>query len=207
MGDVDVNNNNKNNNEVLDAKNDKFRPEEPVIGGADLLLPSSNNKKIIFDGRLPSGFDILNIELPNGKSFPTKSKMKQLSKTNKDGNQIIQYNHEEEEDKTIHFTSSIIAFENKCYIWNNIHSIHDVTYESLLLITLYYPKIDILFIGCDTPLEYNKLKKLQERFLTFNIAIEQLDIANAMATFNMLNSEDRVIAVALVLEDDDEETK
>ena len=166
--------------------------EEPIIGGADLLgtpnISSNNKKKILFDGHLPSGFDVLHIELPNGKSFPSKQS---------------ENNTQEDNADTTHYTSSVIAFEDIVYLWN-IKSINEVTKESLSIVTLYEPKIELLFIGSSTPLSFRNVGKLQKYFKKFNISVEQLDISNAMATFNMLNSEDRNVAVALILDQDDE---
>jgi len=181
--------NNKNiiettDNDTTYATNLKEVPEEDkIIGGSDLITPtlsSNNKKKIVFDGQLPSGFDVLNVELPPGKTFPEPAQ------------------NQEDED-TVHYTSSVIAFEDIVYSWN-VKTVEDVTRESLRMVTLYEPKVDLLFIGCSTPLSYRDIGKIQKYFKKFDIAVEQLNISNAMATFNMLNSEDRSVAVALVLD-------
>jgi len=190
-------NNTKNN--IIENTNDdttyatkdlkEVEEEDKIIGGSDLITPtlsSNNKKKIVFDGYLPSGFDVLNVELPRGKTFPKSTPN----------------NNQEDNEDTVHYTSSVIAFEDIVYLWN-VKAVEDVNRESLRMVTMYEPKVDLLFIGSSTPLSFRDMGKIQKYFRKFDIAVEQLNITNAMATFNMLNSEDRRVAVALVLDKED----
>jgi uncharacterized protein len=109
-------------------------------------------------------------------------------------------NYDNEEEQTLLMNSSIIAFPHSCFLWNNISSAKDVTLESLSMVQLLQPSVEFLFIGCDQPLpprELNRIKKsLKEKS---NIVVDQMDVMNAMGTFNILNGEDRRVAVALVV--------
>ena len=103
----------------------------------------------------------------------------------------------------VHMTGSILAMNRACFLWNHIASSSDVTYESLSPILVYRPKIKYLFIGCNTPIP--QLPDIKRRLKEeADIVAEQLTIHNAMGTFNILNGEDRSVAAALVLEDNDE---
>ena len=46
------------------------------------------------------------------------------------------------------------------------------------------------------------IEKIKEGFRKNNIVVEQLDLMNAMGTFNVLNGEDRRVVAALVMEED-----
>jgi uncharacterized protein len=59
----------------------------------------------------------------------------------------------------------------------------------------------VLYIGeCLPPRELNRIKKDMSKR---HIVVEQMDIMNAMGTFNVLNGEDRRIAVALLVADEE----
>lgn len=77
-----------------------------------------------------------------------------------------------------------------------------MTFESLSAVILHRPMVEYLFTGCDLPLPPRALKKIKEGFRKNNIVVEQLDLMNAMGTFNILNGEDRRVVAALVMEED-----
>jgi uncharacterized protein len=134
------------------------------------------------------------------------------------GNNSYNINEEDENHKpqNLLMNSSIIVFPNSCFLWNEIYEPKDVTLESLSIVQLLTSTtnndnavssssstsaIEFLFIGCDKPLpprELNRIKKVMKE--KSGIVVEQMDVMNAMGTFNILNGEDRRVAVALVVD-------
>jgi len=125
-------------------------------------------------------------------------------------------NNDKHKPQNLLMNSSIIAFPNSCFLWNNVSQPKDVTLESLSIVQLLNQPspIDYLFIGIDSdsgtgtgtgagagneiPMEeLNRIKKEMKK--QSNIVVEQMDVMNAMGTFNILNGEDRRVAVALVV--------
>ena len=151
--------------------------------GQDLLgdsLDWGDKPKVILDGYSTSGFDVINV----------------IEKINE---------HEESESGGIHMAGSIMAFPHGCFLWN-VKSIEDVTVESLAPAMLHRPKLEYLFIGTDQPMEPEVLYRIKTELREkANIVVEQLDLGNAMGTFNILNGEDRAIAAALVLHQEQEQ--
>ena len=101
---------------------------------------------------------------------------------------------------TLLMNGSIIAFPHACYLWKP-QTIKEVTLESLSMVLLSKPSVEFLFIGCDTPLPPRELNRIKKEMLKRHIVVEQMDIMNAMGTFNVLNGEDRRIACAILVED------
>jgi len=100
----------------------------------------------------------------------------------------------------LHLNGSVLAFPHMCYLWN-VSTPKDVTAESLAMVSLMKPPVDFLFIGSDTSLPPRELKRIRSKLKENGIVVEQLDLTNAMGTFNILNGEDRSVAVALLVED------
>lgn len=107
------------------------------------------------------------------------------------------------EDKIIHMNGSIVAFPDACFLWN-IKKPNEVTLESLSVIRLYEPPVEYLFIGCDKPIDPKELARIKKEFRKTEIVTEQMDIMNAMGTFNILNGEDRRVSCVLVIDTDEE---
>jgi len=151
-----------------------------IPGGADILQEDAEEErpKLVLEAYAPTGFDVSN---------------------------MIQKVDEEldVESGDVHMTSSIIAFDRACFLWNHVESAQDVTYESLAPVLVYRPKLKYLFLGCNTPIPqlYEIKTRLKQEA---GIVTEQLTIHNAMGTFNILNGEDRSVAAALVLDEKDE---
>ncbi|XP_065408963.1 NADH dehydrogenase [ubiquinone] 1 alpha subcomplex assembly factor 3 isoform X4 [Chrysemys picta bellii] len=79
----------------------------------------------------------------------------------------------------------------------NVGSYQDITKESLVLFRLLEPRIEILVLGVG-----DKVERLEPGVLKFmrecGIAVEVQDTPNACATFNILISERRATAAALI---------
>ena len=218
-----------NNNSNNQHQNKLF---STITRGQDLLAESlthGSRRKIILDSYYPQvGVDVIGMveyqqpqqhqEQGSDDSNDSDEKNFDNHKTTKTLNEINQRNnvrfnnnnnnHNDEENnefqpQNLLMNSSIIAFPHSCFLWNDISNAKDVTIESLSIIELLKPSIEFLFIGCDTPLpprELNKIKKYMKD--TNGIVVEQMDVMNAMGTFNILNGEDRRVAVALVVDVD-----
>ena len=72
------------------------------------------------------------------------------------------------------------------------------------MVLLCKPSVDILFIGSDETLPPRELNRIHMEFKKKAVVTEQMDLTNAMGTFNILNGEDRRIAVALLINGWDE---
>ena len=158
---------------------------DEIRRGTDLLADSlahGSRRKIILESYAPSGVDVKGLVKVGG--IPSEGDL-------------------EGEDKIIHMNGSIVVFPDACFLWNVKHP-DEVTLESLEVVRLYQPKVEYLFIGCDKPLPTNELNRIKKEFRKREIVTEQMDIMNAMGTFNILNGEDRRVSCVLVIDPNDE---
>ncbi|KAL3784160.1 hypothetical protein ACHAWO_006374 [Cyclotella atomus] len=154
-----------------------------ITKGQDLLedsLTHRTRRKIILDSYGPSGFDVKGMIRVG--DVPINDEVTG-------------------EDVIIHMNGSIAVFPNACFLWN-VKSPKDVTLESLSVVKLYKPTVEYLFIGCDSPMPTMELNKIKREFGRGDnhVIVEQMDVMNAMGTFNILNGEDRRVACVLVLD-------
>mmetsp|Transcript_38322 Transcript_38322/g.46809 ORF Transcript_38322/g.46809 Transcript_38322/m.46809 type:complete len:188 (-) Transcript_38322:207-770(-) len=103
-------------------------------------------------------------------------------------------------DTAIHMNGSVLAFPHACYMWKP-RNLKEVTVESLAAVTVHDPPVELFFLGCAGVIPPRALNKIKKDFKKRGIIVEKTDLTNAMATFNILNGEDRRVAVALLLED------
>lgn len=153
--------------------------------GTDLLAGSltwGDSPKVILDGYSSSGFDVINVVQKVGDET-----------------------EESDGSGAIHMMGSILAFPHACFLWN-VTCIDDVTAESLAPAILHRPKLEYLFIGSDRPMSQERLNRIKTEFRKKEIVVEQFNVGDAMGTFNILNGEDRPVAAALVLHNDDTST-
>lgn len=154
-----------------------------ITKGQDLLedsLAHGTRRKIILDSYGPSGFDIKGMIRVGDE--PVNDEVAG-------------------EDAIIHMNGSIAVFPHACFLWN-VKSPKDVTLESLSVVKLYKPTVEYLFIGCDSSMSTMELNKIKREFGRGDnhVIVEQMDVMNAMGTFNILNGEDRRVACVLVLD-------
>lgn len=141
-------------------------------------LTFGDRPKVILQGFAPTGFDVNNL-------------VKKI-----DPNEISQ-------SGSIHMNGSIMAFPFGCFLWN-VKTVKEVTLESLAPVLLHRPNLEYLFLGCNQSIDRQELDRIQMEFRKLNIVVEQSDLATTIGTFNILNAEDRQVAVALVLDHDDD---
>ncbi len=149
----------------------------------DSLAHNDGVPKIVLHGHSSSGFDVLNM-IRN-----MDQKDKNLSQTR----------------GIVHCTGSILALPSACFLWN-VRQQDDLTVDSLAPILLYRPQLEYLFLGSDQPIHHERIESIRQdlRRNNPNLVVESLDLSNAMGTFNVLNGEDRRVAVALMLSQEDD---
>lgn len=81
----------------------------------------------------------------------------------------------------------------------NVESINDINEDSLSLITVLEPKIDILILGVgDVEVTPEFRRTMIEFMKKYHINVEVLRTEAACATFNFLNSEGRLVVALLI---------
>lgn len=163
----------------------RFMSDE-IRRGTDLLADSlahGPRRKIVLESYAPSGVDV--------KGLVQVGDRPDTDEGESPG-----------EDKIVHMNGSVVAFPDACFLWN-VTSPAEVTLESLAVVGMYRPALEYLFIGCDEPLPPGELSKIKKEFRRRDVVAEQMDVMNAMGTFNILNGEDRRVACVLVIKPDE----
>jgi len=67
--------------------------------------------------------------------------------------------------------------------------------------------LEYLFLGSSKSIPQETIQSIRKELRNDlpNLVVEQLDLSNAMGTFNVLNGEDRSIVVGLILPPDDDQ--
>ncbi len=94
------------------------------------------------------------------------------------------------------YRGSVLVFPSTTFTWP-VTALHQLTPDSLARITAAEPAVEILLIGCGreiAPLPAEMRRALQQ----WGIAAETMDTGAACRTFNVLLSEDRAVAAALI---------
>jgi uncharacterized protein len=141
-------------------------------------LTFGDRPKVILQGFAPTGFDVMNLVK---KMDPSEQALSGAT----------------------HMNGSILAFPFGCFLWN-VQTAKQVTLESLAPVLLYRPAMEYLFLGCNQSIDRKELDRITMEFRKLNIVVEQLDLASAVGTFNILNAEDRQVTAALVLDTSDD---
>jgi len=151
----------------------------------DSLAHNDGVPKIILHGHSSSGFDVLNMVK---NVDPDDEKYRQTG-------------------GIVHCVGSIIAFPSACFLWK-VRRAEDLTVESLAPVLLYRPQLEYLFLGSNLPIPNELIQSIKQELQRDNphLVVEPLTVSNAMGTFNVLNGEDRRVAAAFILaEDEDDE--
>ena len=130
--------------------------------GTDLLADSlafGEQPKIILEGSYPTGFDLLGML---EQSEVGENDEEKLTKS-----------------PTLHMNGSIIAFPHSCFLWN-VSGPKDVTIESLSVVVLKKPAVEILFIGSDKSMPPREVNKIKKEMKKRGIVVEHLDLVRNM---------------------------
>jgi len=134
----------------------------------------SNSRKIYFDGYTASGVDVLGM----------------LPETNESSAIMVRVK------------GSFVAFHTSIYVWNSVHSSTDIrNMDPFQLLMVRQPKIDVLLIGIHPQqprLDPQVFQTIRSEFSKRGTTVECLDWLQACSTFNLLNFEDRNVAIALI---------
>jgi uncharacterized protein len=165
----------------------------------EMSLDWGDRPKVVITGYASSGFDVQNtVKYVGDSGDDTKNNKTTTTKTTTTTTELVN-------DGTVHYNGSILVFPYACFLWHGIESIQDITMEKLTpIMQLHRPKLEYLFLGCPgrQRLSLDTLKVLQDNLRSTNIVVEQMGLANAIGTFNILNAEDRLAAVALIVDRD-----
>mmetsp|Transcript_3829 Transcript_3829/g.10560 ORF Transcript_3829/g.10560 Transcript_3829/m.10560 type:complete len:186 (-) Transcript_3829:1247-1804(-) len=96
----------------------------------------------------------------------------------------------------LHARGPQIVLPTSAYYWN-IASSDEITFDSLRVLSMIYPRVEILLLGTGEHMLYLPTKELR-LFQEAGIAVENMATWHAAGTFNFLNQEDRRIAAALL---------
>lgn len=173
--------------------------------GQDLLEHSSSptnddgTPKIILDSYYPNtGIDVLGLLDSSNPIHTTLTTDHNSNNNHSNSNSNNDIQEHDNTPKSILMNSSILAFPHACYLWKP-KTVKEITLESLSMVPLCKPSIEYLFIGSDTPMPPRELNRIKKGLSKYHIVVDQLDVMNAMGTFNILNGEDRRVAVAILI--------
>lgn len=91
---------------------------------------------------------------------------------------------------------SILCINDLWLRWK-VNRFSDITMDSLSLLDLVLPIPELLILGCGDRIRQvpeNVMQELRKRY----VSVEALDTKNAVATFNILNQEDRKVVGAFI---------
>ena len=93
--------------------------------------------------------------------------------------------------------SSVACLAHSAFLWKARRP-SDVTVESMRLFTAVHPRPEIVVLGLGAKGPRERLLDVELFFRDEGIALEQMDTANAVHTFNILNDEKREVGAALL---------
>ena len=97
----------------------------------------------------------------------------------------------------VQVNQSVLLFSKSFLVWN-ARTFEDITVESLAPFALLHPTLEVLFIGCGEVQPRQLPREVVQFFRTKGIVLEASSTVNAAATFNILISEGRNVAAALL---------
>jgi len=102
----------------------------------------------------------------------------------------------------VQVNQSVLLFRTSFLLWN-ARTFDDITVENLAPFVLLHPTLEVLFIGCGEVQPRQLPPDLVKFFRTKGVVLEASSTINAAATFNILSSEGRNVAAALLTNKDD----
>lgn len=107
---------------------------------------------------MPTGFDVMGM-LDHAKDFVDDN-----DETNS-------------KSDILHMNGSILAFPHSCFLWK-VDSPREVTLETLSLVVLRDPKVEFLFIGCNSPLPPRELNRIKKAMKERGVVVDQMDLVS-----------------------------
>ena len=93
--------------------------------------------------------------------------------------------------------SSVACLAHSAFLWK-ARTVDDITVDSMRLFTAVHPRPEIVVLGLGAKGPKPRLVDVERFFRDEGIALEQMDTANAVHTFNILNDEKRTVGAALL---------
>jgi len=97
----------------------------------------------------------------------------------------------------VQVNQSVLLFRKSFLLWN-ARTFEDISVESLAPFALLHPTLEVLFIGCGEVQPKQLSPDVVKFFRAKGIVVEASSTVNAAATFNILASEGRNVAAALL---------
>jgi len=91
---------------------------------------------------------------------------------------------------------SVLALPRSTLLWR-ASRFEDVSVESLALLPLIEPRIEILLIGSGETVRRPN-EEIVAHYRSLGVVVEQMTTLSAIGQFNIMNSEDRLVAAALL---------
>ena len=95
------------------------------------------------------------------------------------------------------YTGSIIVFPNQVFDWD-VTSVDEVTGESLALVRAATPEVEVLLLGTGGDTGFLKPSIRQDIRDAAGLSVDFMDTGAACRTYNILLSEGRRVAAALI---------
>ena len=128
---------------------------------------------------------------PTGKGFDiTENVDKQLMQVRGYGDRSFQLNE-------VQVNQSVLLFRKSFLLWG-ARKFDDITVESLAPFALLHPTLEVLFVGCGDVQPRQLPPDVVQFFRAKGVVLEASSTVNAAATFNILTSEGRNVAAALL---------
>ena len=94
---------------------------------------------------------------------------------------------------------SVLLFPKSFYLWS-ARTVEDITLDSLALVPVIFPTLEMLLIGCgDTTIDVVPREDLMEEFRSRGIVVEFMSSHHAATTYNVMNEEERHVGAAILL--------
>jgi NADH dehydrogenase [ubiquinone] 1 alpha subcomplex assembly factor 3 len=97
----------------------------------------------------------------------------------------------------VYVEDSVLLLPKNFLIWN-IKRYEDISIRSLIIFTFLFPTLDILIIGGGEQFPERLPMEITEYFRLRGTIVETMDTINACHTFNLLISEGRSVAAAIL---------
>lgn len=92
---------------------------------------------------------------------------------------------------------SVLLLPHSFLLWN-AREFKDITIESLTLFTVLFPTLEVLLIGCGERVPGRLPTEIAEHFRQRGIVVEASSTMHAASTYNLLSTEGRNVAAALL---------
>lgn len=120
-----------------------------------------------------------------------------ITPTTPEGKQVIvSYGPDRFKINTAHYQGSVVVMPDVVFNWD-VTSVDDLSLDSLDMVLAVEPSVEILLIGCGSRMELVP-SALKKQLRDHGVGVDQMDTGAACRTYNILLSEGRRVAAALI---------